>query len=72
MAELEHVPTLEELAQQGLAVVAARDGAGNPTHYRPTPEGERLLQETMRRNVALMREHDELSPHRRVLGRGDG
>lgn len=53
----EPVPTLPDLVARGLATVVpdptGRRGPG--TFYRPTPEGEALLRDTMRRNAERMR-----------------
>lgn len=69
MTSLRKVPSLPELAAQGLAEVVGRDGKGRPTHYRPTPEGEQVLREAMAVNARAMLEDDTLSPHRGKLRR---
>lgn len=52
---LAHVPTLRELAEQGLAKVIAETAKGAPTHYRPTKKGDRLLTHVMDANAAVLR-----------------
>lgn len=61
----EHVPTLPELHQKGLATVEARSPkTQEPTHYRATPEGQRIIDETMRRNGEYLRAHPDESAAR--------
>lgn len=54
---LEHVPTVEELRVQGLAVIAERGKRG--TFYRILPEGQKLILDAMKRNgLALKAWHE--------------
>lgn len=48
--DLEEVPTASALAKQKLAVVLERNGKGEVTVARPTPEGQALIYEIMARN----------------------
>lgn len=48
----EHVPTVAELAAEGLAFPIAFDTKHHPTHWRLTPEGEQRINDAMQRRVA--------------------
>jgi hypothetical protein len=54
--ELEHVPTVLELAAQGLAFPAPGGGSA----YRIEPEGYRLMKEAMARNAERVKADPEL------------
>jgi len=58
--DLEHVPTLPELARRGLAH-AVPPG----THYRATPEGQALIYAAMKRNADRLRDDPDLA--RKIL-----
>lgn len=64
MTGYEPVPTLPDLVTRGMATVVARTDKGEPTHYRATREGQALIDDTMRRNAAYLREHPEVSAER--------
>jgi hypothetical protein len=51
----EHVPTVAELAAEGLAFPVAFDGKRHPTHWRLKDEGQRRISEAMERNAAELR-----------------
>jgi len=54
--DYEHVPTVPELARQGLAKM--RPGKkGAPSYYRVSPEGEALMKDAMHRNAQRLRAH---------------
>lgn len=64
MTGYEHVPTLPELHTKGLARVVARTDKGEPTHYRASAQGQQLIDDTMRRNAAWLRDHPGESAER--------
>jgi len=49
--DLEHVPTIAELAKRGLARNEAKSG----TRFRVSPEGQKLIYDAMERNAARCR-----------------
>ena len=57
-SDYEHVPTVEELASQGLAHLLPAPRKGGTAAYRITPEGEAMLRDTMRRNAERMKRID--------------
>lgn len=65
MAELEHVPTVPELARQGLA----EPDPHTRGVYRLSPEGQAVITAAIRRNVERMRADPTLDPHRNVARR---
>lgn len=56
--DLEHVPTLPELAKMGLASVLERSTKGDPTVFRIHPDGTALLNRIMASNADKKRRHD--------------
>lgn len=54
--ELEHVPTVLELASRGLAFPASSSGNA----YRIEPEGYRLMNDAMRRNAERVKADPDL------------
>lgn len=59
MAEPRHVPTVEELAHQGLAVLDTRVPKGGVARYRVSDEGHRMMTEAQRFNGLLARAEGE-------------
>jgi hypothetical protein len=55
--ELEHVPTVPELARMGLAEQRPTKQAANT--YLVSAAGHKLMGEVMRRNGLALRAHDE-------------
>lgn len=60
---LMHVPTLPELYKEKppQAIVLARNKSGEPTHMRPTPEGQQRIDDAMRHNGEYLRTHPDVS-----------
>ncbi|WP_448812075.1 hypothetical protein [Agromyces bauzanensis] len=59
--DLEHVPTVSELALQGLARVQVTNAGGDPKLVTILPEGQRLINEAMHRNAERMRAWQEVA-----------
>lgn len=55
MADLEHVPTVEEVAKLGLARGIEYNKAGKPGWYELSPEGMALMTGPMMRNGKKLR-----------------
>jgi hypothetical protein len=60
----EHVPTVAELAAEGLAFPVAFDGKRRPTHWRLKPEGQQRIDDAMERNAAELRARAEADGER--------
>lgn len=59
--ELVRVPTIEDLVRRGLATSLGRDKQGATTIARVSPEGHRVMGESMLENGRRMRAHDEVT-----------
>lgn len=66
--DYEAVPTMPELQKRGLALIVAGTSKGAATHYRATPEGQQLINDTMKRNAARCKAWDEQRRAARVKG----
>lgn len=55
---IRHVPTVRELAVDGLAEVVESTAKGAPTHYRPTKKGQKRINAVMAANAEALRAID--------------
>ena len=55
-----HVPSLPELAQQGLAHPVEWNKKREATHYTATSEGQRVIYSCMKHNAELLRSDEGL------------